>query len=56
MKNIFQALLLILENPHIKKGYEEVIDYYEKDGRLEEAEAFRYLMESKFGSTNTHSS
>jgi hypothetical protein len=43
-----EALLLILENPHAKKGYQDFAKYLKFAGKIKESEAFEYLMDKKF--------
>jgi len=47
-KEIVQHLLSLIENPNIKKQYNDIKKYYEQKDMKEEAEAFKELIEKKF--------
>lgn len=50
MKQATEALLKILEHPHLKKGYKEFKIYLESCNRNEDVAALDYLLSKKFPS------
>jgi hypothetical protein len=48
MTKAIEYLLAVLENPFIKKGYEDLRDCYFSSLRLEDAEAFQAIIERRF--------
>ena len=43
---------MILEHPHLEKGYKEFKKYLENAGRIEDAAALEYLLKTKFNDIN----
>ena len=55
MSTSFTAILMIIENPFIKKGYEEFQGELAQRGREQEAAALDYLIARKFHDNNPSS-
>ena len=53
--NTLSAMLLILENPFVEKGYKALKKCYEQANRLVDVEAMEHLLEVKFGTNNSDS-
>ena len=45
---IYKILLDILSKPEAPKFYRDLTKYYEKKGKIQEAEAIKHLLEKKF--------
>jgi hypothetical protein len=45
---IYKILLEILNKPEAPKFYRELSNYYEKNKKIQEASAIKYLLEQKF--------
>lgn len=43
------ALILVLDLPGTRKGYDDLASAYESTGMAEEAEVLRYLVSERFG-------
>lgn len=46
------ALVEILDNPFIEKGYQKLKEYYEKNNMKYESESIEYLINIKFKNAN----
>lgn len=52
MNILTDSLIMILEHPHLKKGYKEFKKYLENAGRTEDAAALEHLLKTKFNDTD----
>lgn len=43
-----KALLSIIENPYLEKGYSELKKHYEKEGFVENASNIKHLIDIRF--------
>jgi len=54
MNEEISAFITIIEHPNIKKGYINYLNYLSSNNRIEEAEAFKYLIEKKFNDNSSN--
>jgi tRNA G10 N-methylase Trm11 len=54
--NATEALMLILENPYAKKGYQEFAKYLKNVGKQQESDAFQHLITKRFGDAHSANS
>lgn len=48
------ALILVLEHPGARKGYDDLAVAYESAGMVEEAGVLRYMVSERFGADPSH--
>lgn len=51
---IYQIILKIIENPNVKRYYNEFSLHLEKTGRINESKAFKDLIEAKYASNSNN--
>mgnify|MGYP001571547783 CR=1 FL=1 len=51
---IYQLILKIIENPNVKRHYNEFSLYLEKTGRINEFNAFKDLIKIKYASNSNN--
>lgn len=54
MQNIIEIIAELQANPKNLQAYRKIIKYYLSHNRKDEAEAFEYLIEKKYGSNNSN--
>ena len=52
--DVFQLYFRLLQLPGVPKPYRDLQDYYASVGMENEAEAFRHLIEKKFGKNESN--
>lgn len=53
MKNIVEIISELQSNPKNLQAYRKLIKFYYSCGKKDEAEAFQYLIEKKYGSNSS---